>query len=113
MTAVQFNVPNSDYEYFKNHVGYGNVSRIIREFIQSYNPAGQEKDGEKKLIQREMALLQKYYDSYCELKARLEAIKEAERQEELREIEKEKAQKKLFIEAGEKGVKEILHRVLD
>lgn len=86
MTAVIFQVDEIDLQFFKNAVGQGNMSQVLRNYVKSYNKDNCE-DKETKLILEEIAIKKEIQDKEAELRmiqAALRSIDDKKRLEEER-----------------------------
>lgn len=104
---------DSTWQQFKQKVGEGNASQVLRDFMDSYNDSNQINIQQKKIMLiREMSVIKPTYETYLELKAQLDEILSKERMEELQAIQKEKKQQQNLANAIGEGMKDNLWRIL-
>jgi len=105
MTQVHFAINDLDYMKFKQMVGEGNISGVLRSFVTSYI---EKKNPKKSNIEKKF---KKIEEEYKILKNQLDTIKFKEEEEMKKKKEFMKEQKQRFKEAEAKMVKHNLNKV--
>lgn len=113
MTRVNFDMNENDLEIFKQKVGYGNVSKAIRNFILSY---AEEDTVKERVMRKKFEILQEQKEKldlqYNNLKIKLESIDQKKKEEEIQRIEEEAKEKDKLQRIEGATMKANLHRLV-
>lgn len=103
---VNFQIEKEDYIIFKQKVGDRQASAILRNFIRSY---GENETFSEKKIRKELEVLEpeynKLHSKYYKLKARLEAIEQKRKEEELERLKQEQSEQKKIQDIAQETAK--------
>ena len=113
MVNVTVPIEKREYEVFKKFVGIGNVSKTLREYMESYSKS---KDKDEIIIRKKLDIAfrekEKIDSEFFELKAQLDAIESKRRLEELKLEEQEQEQNRIVTRVGMETMKKELHRIV-
>ena len=110
---ISFNIEKEDYKAFVSEVGYGNASKVLRNFIKSYSAT---ETLNERTLRKKLEILEPKFNEmkseYTKLKESLEKITDKKKQKELGAIlELEKQKQKANKIEGE-TLKTFLYRAL-
>ena len=89
-------VPDNEYKAFKNKVGEGEISRVMRSFILNYI-SGDNDDGDMVIVKKELEIVEskkiELDEQYAKLRDRVQSYNESKKLKELEAMQKEKRRK--------------------
>jgi hypothetical protein len=113
MVNVSVPIEKRDYEIFQRFVGKGNVSRVLREYMESYSKS---KDKDEIILRKKLDVAfsqkEKIDAEFFELRAQLDAIESKRQLEEIKRAEKEESERKVMQDVAVNTMKKDLHRMI-
>lgn len=113
MAQLHLVLSDTEKQLFSEKVGYGNMSKVLLNFIKTYSD---DKDLNETVLRRKLRFLaeekEKLDNQYNNIKAKVEAIDFKLKVEEIERLEKEQAEIQKWSDIEHDTIKANLHRVV-